>query len=183
MYKKVWCTCEVVVLLIKPIVLLTFSLSSASFDLKVPNVCEEALQAASAFKGGNFGAKLTHLCGLWLDVSFFFTRENHRSLLWLVRTHLRVKIYDIVFWWVFLNMYVINKQVLNDKTWIVLFWGQELRKFTPAMSYSLSLVAHVNFLLASKYNYHQVLPFGRIISCKSQAKIVYLQAIRCLRKI
>ena len=32
-----WCTCEVVVLLIKPIVFLTFSLSSASLDLKVPN--------------------------------------------------------------------------------------------------------------------------------------------------
>ena len=36
MYKKVRCTCEVVVLLIKPIVFLTFSLSSASSDLKVP---------------------------------------------------------------------------------------------------------------------------------------------------
>ena len=33
------------------------------------NVCEAALQAA--IKGGNFDAKLTHLCGLWLDVSFF----------------------------------------------------------------------------------------------------------------
>ena len=38
MSKKVWCTCEVVVLLIKPVVFLTFSLSSASLDLKVPNV-------------------------------------------------------------------------------------------------------------------------------------------------
>ena len=36
MYKKAWCTCEVVVLLIKPIVFLTFSLSSALLDLKVP---------------------------------------------------------------------------------------------------------------------------------------------------
>ena len=36
MNKKVCCTCEVVVLLIKPIVFLTFSLSSASLDLKVP---------------------------------------------------------------------------------------------------------------------------------------------------
>ena len=36
MYKKVWCTWEVVVLLIKPIVFLTFSMSSASLDLKVP---------------------------------------------------------------------------------------------------------------------------------------------------
>ena len=37
MYKKVLCTCEVVVVLIKPIVFLTFSLSSASLDLKVSN--------------------------------------------------------------------------------------------------------------------------------------------------
>ena len=36
MYKKAWCTCNVVVLLIKPIVFLTFSLLSASLDLKVP---------------------------------------------------------------------------------------------------------------------------------------------------
>ena len=36
MNKKVCCTCEVVVLLIKPIVFLTFSLSSASLDLKLP---------------------------------------------------------------------------------------------------------------------------------------------------
>ena len=35
MYKKAWCTCKVVVLLIKPIVFLTFSLPSASLDLKV----------------------------------------------------------------------------------------------------------------------------------------------------
>ena len=87
------------------------------------NVCEAALQAA--IKGGNFGAKLTHLCGFWLDVSFFshvkkhrsrfwldvsffFTCKNHRSLLWLARTNLRTKIYDIAFWWVFLSMYIIN---------------------------------------------------------------------------
>ena len=39
MYKKAGCTCKVVVLLIKPIVFwffLTFSLPSASLDLKVP---------------------------------------------------------------------------------------------------------------------------------------------------
>ena len=33
MYKKVWCTCEVVVLLIKPIAFFAFSLPSASLDL------------------------------------------------------------------------------------------------------------------------------------------------------
>ena len=86
------------------------------------NVCEAALQ--DAIKGGNFGSKLTHLCGFWLDVSFltcekisfailigriiFFTCENHRSLLWLARTNLRKKIYDIACWWVFLSMYIIK---------------------------------------------------------------------------
>ena len=42
MYKKVWCTREVVVLLIKPIVFLSFLLPSASLDLKVPNVLGNA---------------------------------------------------------------------------------------------------------------------------------------------
>ena len=37
MYKKAWCTCKVVVLLIKPIVFFTFLLLFASLDLKVPN--------------------------------------------------------------------------------------------------------------------------------------------------
>ena len=37
MYKKAWCTCKVVVLLIKPIVFFTFSLPSASLDFKFPN--------------------------------------------------------------------------------------------------------------------------------------------------
>ena len=45
------------------------------------NVCEAALQAA--IKGGNFGAKLTHLCGFWLDVSFFSHVKKHRSRFWL----------------------------------------------------------------------------------------------------
>ena len=37
MRKKAWCTCKVVVLLIKPIVYLTFLLPSASLDLRVPS--------------------------------------------------------------------------------------------------------------------------------------------------
>ena len=45
------------------------------------NVCEAALQAA--MKGGHFGAKLTHLCGFWLDVSFFSHVKKHRSRFWL----------------------------------------------------------------------------------------------------
>ena len=35
--QKAWCTCKGVVLLIRPIIFLTFSLPSASLDLKVPN--------------------------------------------------------------------------------------------------------------------------------------------------
>ena len=45
------------------------------------NVCEAALQAA--IKGGNFGAKLAHLCGFWLDVSFLSHVKKHRSRFWL----------------------------------------------------------------------------------------------------
>ena len=68
----------------------------------------------------NFGAKLTHLCGFWLDVLFFshlkkhrsrlwldfsfFTCKKHRSLLWLVRTHLRMKICHIYFQWVCISV-------------------------------------------------------------------------------
>ena len=76
------------------------------------NVCGAALRAA--IKGGNFGAKLTHLFGFWLDVSFFSHVKKHRSrfwldvlffsrvktmrsLLWLARTNLRTQIYGIAF--------------------------------------------------------------------------------------
>ena len=38
--------------------------------------------------------------------------ENHRLLLWLARTNLRTKTYDIAFWWVFLSMYIINVHFL-----------------------------------------------------------------------
>ena len=41
MYKKSWYTCKVVVLLIKPIIFLTYSLPSASLDLKV---CPESAE-------------------------------------------------------------------------------------------------------------------------------------------
>ena len=53
------------------------------------NVCEAALQAA--IKGGNFGAKLTHFCGFWLDVSFFQTREKTSFAICLVPTRLSLK--------------------------------------------------------------------------------------------
>ena len=45
------------------------------------NVCEAALQAE--IKGGNFGAKLPHLCCFWLDVSFFSHVKKYRSRFWL----------------------------------------------------------------------------------------------------
>ena len=37
MYRKAWCTCKIVVLLIKPIAFVAFPLPSPSSDLKVPN--------------------------------------------------------------------------------------------------------------------------------------------------
>ena len=37
----------------------------------------------------------------------FFMCENHLSLLWLARTHLCTKIYNIAFWWVFLSTYTV----------------------------------------------------------------------------
>ena len=72
------------------------------------NVCKAALQAVSAYKRREFWRE-THT-PLWLLIGriIFFTCENHRSLLWLARTSLRTKIYDIAFWWVFLSMYIIN---------------------------------------------------------------------------
>ena len=47
---------------------------------------------------------------LWLLIGriIFFTCENHRSLLWLARTNLRTKIYDIAVWWLFLSMDIIK---------------------------------------------------------------------------
>ena len=41
MYKKAWCTCKIVVLLIKPIAFVTFPLPSPSSDLKVPTIVQE----------------------------------------------------------------------------------------------------------------------------------------------
>ena len=95
-----------------------------SLSTKKTFLVECVRSGAAAIKGENFGAKLTHLCGFWLDVSFFshvkktsfailigriifVTCENRRSHLWLARTNLRTKIYDIAFWWVFLSMYII----------------------------------------------------------------------------
>ena len=60
MYKKAWCTCKVVVLLIKPTVFLTFSLSSASLDLKVPILAGKRgsrRRSTTSFRANLVGAK------------------------------------------------------------------------------------------------------------------------------
>ena len=49
MYKKEWCTCKIVVLLIKPTAFVAFPLPSPSSDLKVPNF---------SWDGGNTHEKL-----------------------------------------------------------------------------------------------------------------------------
>ena len=61
---------------------------------------------------------------LWLLIGriIFLMCENRRSLLWLARTNLRTKIYDIAFWWVFLCMYIINIVIIcqNFLIWSLL---------------------------------------------------------------
>ena len=42
--------------------------------------CKGRCKLQDPLKGGNFGAKLTLLCGFWLDVSFFLHMKKHRSL-------------------------------------------------------------------------------------------------------
>ena len=73
MYKKAWCTCKVVVLLIKPIVFLTFSLPSASLDLKVPSVFDEGERnPLSAFPQLFYRQERTGICYISLSFSRFF---------------------------------------------------------------------------------------------------------------
>ena len=67
----------------------------------------------------------------------FFTCEKHRSLLWLARTNLRMKIYDIAFWWVFLSMYIINMYIFHQ----TIMWPVCWRGSKPNIS-SKELVHH-----------------------------------------
>ena len=95
------------------------------------NVCEatrkaRGLQAASAYRRQEFWRE-THTT-LWLLIGrtifltlekalfaiviglfFFFTCEKHRSLLWLVRTHLRMKICHIFSVSMYLSMYTLYR--------------------------------------------------------------------------
>ena len=71
MYKKVWYTCKVVVLLIKPIVFLPFSLPSPSSLLKLPDLLTNAY-INSGSKGGTMvravvRALTSHQCGPGLN--------------------------------------------------------------------------------------------------------------------
>ena len=85
---------------------------------KHTNFCVEFLQGnsysepattyTSAKKGGNLGAKLTHLCEIWLDVSFFSRAKKPRSRFWLARIYVCMKTYNGAFPWVFLSMYIMN---------------------------------------------------------------------------
>ena len=72
------------------------------------NVCQAELRAA--IKGGNFGAKLSHICGFWLDVSFFSLVKKHRSRLWL----------DVSF-------FSLVKTIIRSSDWLELIC---VRKFT-----------------------------------------------------
>ena len=58
-------------------------------------LAKQGLHLQAPRNGGNFGTKLTHLCGFWLDIIFLThdktSCEKHRSLLWLARTHLYMK--------------------------------------------------------------------------------------------
>ena len=120
------------------------------------NACEatrwaRALQAASAYERWEFWRE-THT-PLWLLIGriifltrektsfailigrIFLTSENHRSLLWLARTNLRTKIYDIAFWWVFLSMYIVKMVNVISGT-----------KFT-SLEFSLLFAQTVNLLV------------------------------------
>ena len=78
MYKKAWCTCKVVVLLIKPIVFLRFSLPSASLDLKVPNALSSGTSLYRPYKGVPFPPEIRRrrIRETLHNVSTFFAGES-----------------------------------------------------------------------------------------------------------
>ena len=149
--------------------------------------CE--LKAANS---GIFGAKLIHLCGSWLDGSFFSHMRKHclwfwldlhyvyivsffmcdkcLSLLWLARTHLHMKINDIAFQWVYLSMYIIALKCIS-------FWVLET---TSVCLLELSAIEPVRFgfssLESSKCHPHYL---GGIFLCwnakEAFSSIVFLK--------
>ena len=81
-------------------------------NLFLSNVCEVLCTLQVPIKGRNFGAKLTHLCGFWLDVSFFSRVKTIICFFdWLELT------YDTAFWSVFLSMYINKDIYVTGQLW------------------------------------------------------------------
>ena len=81
-------------------------------NLFLSNVCEVLCKLQVPIKGRNFGAKLTHLCGFWLDVSFFSRVKTIICFFdWLELT------YDTAFWSVFLSMYINKDIYVTGQLW------------------------------------------------------------------
>ena len=81
-------------------------------NLFLSNVCEVLCKLQVPIKGRNFGAKLTHLCGFWLDVSFFSRVKTIICFFdWLELT------YDTAFWSVFLSMYINEAIYVTGQLW------------------------------------------------------------------
>ena len=98
-------------------------------NLFLSNVCEVLCKLQVPIKGRNFGVKLTHLCGFWLDVSFFsHMKKHHWRFLLDVSFFSRVKTiicffdwlelkYDTAFWSVFLSMYINKDIYVTGQLW------------------------------------------------------------------
>ena len=98
-------------------------------NLFLSNVCEVLCKLQVPIKGRNFGTKLTHLCGFWLDVSFFsHMKKHHWRFLLDVSFFSRVKTiicffdwleltYDTAFWSVFLSMYINKDIYVTGQLW------------------------------------------------------------------
>ena len=77
MYKKEWCACKVVVLLIKPIVVLTFPLPSASLDLKVPSDGNENFKKKEEPRGLiNKTTSHVHYTFLYISLPFSYNVDS-----------------------------------------------------------------------------------------------------------
>ena len=77
--------------------------------------CEGTASCKCIKTGGNFGAKRTHCCGFWLDVSFFSHVKKYRSWFWLdVSLFSRVKsivrssdCLELISVWIYVTAYII----------------------------------------------------------------------------
>ena len=77
--------------------------------------CEGTASCKCIKTGGNLGAKRTHCCGFWLDVSFFSRVKKYRSWFWLdVSLFSRVKsivrssdCLELISVWIYVTAYII----------------------------------------------------------------------------